>query len=287
MDRTAATTHSEHDELLIARLFGGDVTEPERDRALDAMSECGECAAIFADLGAIESAVVEMAIPARPRDFAITPQDAARLRRKPWLAGLAGWAGLRRALGGSIAALGLVGLVATNLMSGTGPGSGFGLTSNSQRDAAQPVMAAATAAPAGMPTSASTVNPAALGPVPVSSGDHLTTDTSSPPERPAATPPATSPTQELAAASPGDKTAASTPPNPAATRYVICCGPSSDGTNSTGSVSVTPEPASSSHGPDATMIWLAGFGGLFLVGLIVLLAPLLKRIRRSRGTPRG
>ena len=38
MDRTAAT-HSKHDELLIVRLFGGDVDDRERERALDLLGE--------------------------------------------------------------------------------------------------------------------------------------------------------------------------------------------------------------------------------------------------------
>src|SRR5664280_2580823 len=115
MDRTAATAHSAHDELLIARLFGGDVSELERDRALDVMSECGECAALFADLDGIDEAIVEMAIPARPREFTLTPEQAARLRPRRRLAA-GGLIGLRGALGGSLAAAGLVGFLATSFL---------------------------------------------------------------------------------------------------------------------------------------------------------------------------
>ena len=49
MDLTTAT-HSKHDELLIVRLFGGDVDAPDRARALDLLDGCEDCAGLFAEL---------------------------------------------------------------------------------------------------------------------------------------------------------------------------------------------------------------------------------------------
>src|ERR1035437_9593595 len=78
MDRTPAATHAGHDEMLIVRLYGGDVDESERARALDLMVDCRECANLFADLGAIAEASAAMPVPPRPRDFALTDKDAPR-----------------------------------------------------------------------------------------------------------------------------------------------------------------------------------------------------------------
>jgi len=113
MNNTTPAAHAAHDELLIARLFGGDVSEAERARALDQMGECGECAALFTDLGDIADATEAMPVPDRPRDFSLTQSDAARLRRRRWSRSALFGAGLRRSLGGSLAALGLAGLVLT------------------------------------------------------------------------------------------------------------------------------------------------------------------------------
>ena len=79
MDRTPLAAHAAHDELLIARLFGGDVSDVERASALDLMGECDECAALFVDLGDIAAATEALPVPARPRDFSLTAADAARL----------------------------------------------------------------------------------------------------------------------------------------------------------------------------------------------------------------
>jgi len=113
MDRTAAVTHAAHDELLIARFYGGDVDESERVRVLDRMADCRDCAALFADLAAIAEADEAMPVPPRPRDFTLTEEDAVRLRpKRRALSGIFG-PGLHRSLGGSLAALGLVGMVLT------------------------------------------------------------------------------------------------------------------------------------------------------------------------------
>jgi len=292
MDRTTATAHSGHDELLIARLFGGDVTEPERDRALDLMSGCSDCAALFADLGVIEEADVEMAIPARPREFTLTPADAARLHPRRRLPVFAGWGGPRRALGSSMAALGLVGFVATSYL--TGSGVGTGAFSTTQRDAAAPAaVAAATAAPANpanaYATGAASGAPATMGPVIPNSDNHVTDDSTSPPVQPVASSATGSPGSELAASSPGSKAASSMQAGPAVTsQSVACCGRASSGTGTTGNGDGDgAPPAPSSGGPDAALIRLAGFGGLFLAGLAVLLVPLLRRFRTSRRTTRS
>jgi hypothetical protein len=110
MNRASAPTHATHDELLIARLYGEDVDERERALTLDRMAGCEECAALFADMGAIASETAALPVPARPRDFTLTAADAARIGRphRSWAAIL----GSRRlrAMGGSMAAIGFAGV---------------------------------------------------------------------------------------------------------------------------------------------------------------------------------
>ena len=104
--------HSGHDELLIARLFGDDVDESERARALDQMADCPDCAALFADLGCHRRRDGSHA-----RSAAAARLHSDRGRRRAGCAGRKVAVGrpcsdLRRSLGGALAALGLVGLVA-------------------------------------------------------------------------------------------------------------------------------------------------------------------------------
>jgi anti-sigma factor RsiW len=111
MDPTSPAVHARHDEALIARLFGGDVSEAERARALALVSECPECESLLADFGAIAEATAALPVPPRPRDFSLTEADAARLRGKTRARSRVFRLGLRRSLGGSLAALGIFGLI--------------------------------------------------------------------------------------------------------------------------------------------------------------------------------
>ena len=126
MDRTAAT-HATHDELLLARLYGGDVDERERRRALDQIASCQDCANVFADLGSIAVATAALPTPPRPRDFTLTEADAARLGRRSVGWAIFDWLGRTKALGGSMVAAGLVGVVLVGAISvlGTGGTSHF------------------------------------------------------------------------------------------------------------------------------------------------------------------
>src|ERR1035437_9726504 len=145
MDRTPAATHAGHDEMLIVRLYGGDVDEAERARALDLMADCRECANLFADLGAIAEASAAMPVPPRARDFALTDKDAARLspERRAWRPAIFG-AGLRPSLRGSFAALGLAGALMTGAVSLLG-GLGTATSSLASTDARLGAAAASNA----------------------------------------------------------------------------------------------------------------------------------------------
>jgi anti-sigma factor RsiW len=115
------TRHERHDPLLIARLYGGDVDERERERAVALVATCEECAELYVDLGAVADATRLLPTSPRPRDFSLTEADAARLSRRRARAGLAGWLGIRRSLGGVLTAVGLVGVLVASTANVLGP----------------------------------------------------------------------------------------------------------------------------------------------------------------------
>ena len=276
MHSNSTTPHAAHDELLLARLYGGDVDDRDRARALDLVATCQECAGFFADLGAIATATAAMAVPPRPRGFTLSEADAARLRRRSDDGSLHGLFGWTRALGGSMAAIGLAGVVALGAVSALGTGSAM---------APQPDRGALTVAAQSAPAAASAYLPGTLTAAPeVNGGGTKQGDAT------AATGLSGSPL------APPDSTAA-----PAASQATGDAamdgslngptGPTADG-NDAGS----PAPASSddsftskstgggsnSGGPDAWTIALAGSVGLLALGLLLLAAPRLAARRARR-----
>jgi anti-sigma factor RsiW len=295
MDRTVSAAHASHDELLIARLFGDDVDEPERARALELIAECTECAALFADLGAIADADAAMPVPPRPRDFTLTEADAARLRRKRHVWSPIFGAGLRRSLGSSLAAIGLAGALLTGVASMFGGTASSATALLSDQRAAEPIAVAAAPAStvagngadfsssgAGAGATGSTAGPALVpgrsavpvaSPVPVAAGSIA-----------AETTPAVSPSDV------GGKIALR-PPAPSATSAheasrapsqiaVNGANPQTNGAKSANSDGTTPS------GVDPRLLWFGGFGALFALGLVITLLPLLSR-GRGRGRGRG
>jgi anti-sigma factor RsiW len=266
MDRTAAT-HSKHDEMLIVRLFGGDVDDRERAHAFELLGGCEDCAALFADLGATADATAALAVPARPRDFSLTEADAARLRRPRSRLGFLAALSRTRAFGGALVAAGLVGLVATASLGSLSGGTGTSQLASSNRLAYASSAAVAPAASAA---------PAAVGAVAPSTA-----------EAPPAATKATEPQSQPSAAS--DQVASSPPPQApdpnfgAATNGPVVAANGSDGTTEGAGLQdgVTPAAPTSESGIDARLIWLGGFGVLFLAGLAVLIGPAIRR-RRTR-----
>jgi hypothetical protein len=266
MNRTAAA-HSKHDELLIVRLFGGDVDDRERALALGLLGECDDCATLFADLGTTAEATAALPVPARPRDFSLTEADAARLTRGRRGLGFALLIRRTRALGGSLMAIGLVGLVGTASL-GALSSTATTLSADTHNYAAPEVAAAsaasvATAASAAMGAADSTSGSAVPYAVPVPSGGTDLSVTK-------ATSPAPMPSSPLADAA---GSVAPTGQAPSGAQFDPVAGGSSDGLRAT-----APE---SSTGLDVRLIWFGGFGLLFLVGLGVLISPLIRR-RRTR-----
>ena len=262
MDRTPPTAHAGHDELLIARHFGGDVSEAERARALAVVSECPECESLLADFGAIADATTALPVPPRPRDFSLTAADAARLSRKTRLRWRVFGPGLRRSLGGSLAALGIVGLV----LAGTTSIFGGAATTSDARYALSPELAAASPAPpapAAVPAGSAAASLSNFGAIGIATGAPATMANNVPIPTPAASAAlAVTDTHDLAAAS-----------------GATAQGAVDGGSDSTKSAAA---PDESSSGVDLRLVWLIGFAVLFVTGLALTILPVHRR-RRDRG----
>ena len=78
--------HSTHDVALIAGHAAGDLVDSERSRAEAQVRACEPCAELHADLVAIVGATKALPTLARaPRDFRLSPVQAASLQRGSWL----------------------------------------------------------------------------------------------------------------------------------------------------------------------------------------------------------
>ncbi len=78
-DRASATTRT------ISKVVAGFVDDPDQvtDAVRQQVADCRDCHALAADLGWLAAATTTLAAPARPRDFRLTPADAARLTVGP------------------------------------------------------------------------------------------------------------------------------------------------------------------------------------------------------------
>lgn len=255
MDKTARTAHATHDELLIARLYGGDVSEIEHARAQDLVARCSECGALLADLRAIAAANAGLPVPPRPRDFSLTETDAARLRQESGRRLANPWPQFRRSFGAALTTLGLAGLVLTASLSMLGGGATAGTMAGDQA-AASYAANRGGAGPAGG----------------LSEGSYE-------PLAPAAT---AAGSVGGAIGSPLDYSASQTPESQATSKIAAA------GTQSIPATEGQPSPPRPTGQPgegggiDARLVWLGGFGALFVIGLAILLVPRLA-CRRRRG----
>jgi hypothetical protein len=125
--------HAVHDPMWMAALAAKDpdLAPAELARARSALESCGACADLFADLVAVSAAIPSAAIPARPRDFTLTPADAARLRSR----GLRRWfsdIGSGRDRITFPLALGLTTMGIAGLLLATVPGAFYGSAGGAQ-----------------------------------------------------------------------------------------------------------------------------------------------------------
>ncbi len=130
----APSQHAEHDPMWIAALAARDpdLSPSAMIWARERLANCTECTDLLADLLAVTAAIPDAATPARPRDFSLTPADAARLRPGGWrrFLGFIGTSGdaFSRPLALGFTTLGLAGLLVATvpsvLMSGqSAPGA--------------------------------------------------------------------------------------------------------------------------------------------------------------------
>ena len=122
------TSHDRHDPLLVAALAAGDLAGTDRDHATTLIQTCAECATLHTDLIAIARATASVPPPivTRPRDFRLTPEQAARLRPSGWRRAVGAFASPRlaftRPLAIGLTTIGLAGLLLTNIPIGFGLG---------------------------------------------------------------------------------------------------------------------------------------------------------------------
>jgi hypothetical protein len=122
--------HDQHDQLLVVSLAAGDLTGADRDRATSQIADCAECARLNDDLLVIARATAALPAAVRPRDFQLSPQQAARLRPAGWRRFVAAFSSPRlamtRQLGVGLTTLGIAGLMLSVLGS---INFGFGMSS--------------------------------------------------------------------------------------------------------------------------------------------------------------
>ena len=144
--------HITHDPELIAAYAAGDATGPDLALATELVADCTACAALHRDLRAIATALPELPVPARSRDFRLTPEQAASLAPSGWRGLLAAFASprfrLAAPLGTGLAAIGLAGLLLGTPGSVLPVGGGTG-SANSAAAGAAPAAQSAPAAASG------------------------------------------------------------------------------------------------------------------------------------------
>jgi hypothetical protein len=165
--------HAGHDALLIAQYAADDLDIRERAAAEQLVASCSDCAQVAADLRLIARATAELPEPARPREFTLTPEQAARLDGSGWR-GIArrfslGWirSDVGRTLAAGLTTLGLAGLLIGTIPANIsfGMGSAAAPSAAPAREAPQTVNGAHSGAPA--PSAAASVQayyPAAASP---------------------------------------------------------------------------------------------------------------------------
>jgi anti-sigma factor RsiW len=120
-DPRTAAPHAAHDTLLVAALADHSVAGREREAAEALVASCTECAALLTDLVALRTATQAMPTPARPRDYALTPDDVARLRPSGWRRFVAAFGTshdtFSRPLAVGLTTLGLAGLLVATIPS--------------------------------------------------------------------------------------------------------------------------------------------------------------------------
>ena len=168
---TTPAAHAGHDPLLVASLADHSLGDSERAAAGALVAACSACADLHADLLSLRDATRAMPTPTRPRDYALTPDDAARLRRGGWWRLVAAIGSPRdafsRPLAVGLTTLGLAGLLLASIPSMYQGGATSGILStvgNRVGDVPQPEAGTdSNGAPIAAPVASAAGAPAAAG----------------------------------------------------------------------------------------------------------------------------
>ncbi|HKG55614.1 MAG TPA: hypothetical protein VKA85_00010 [Candidatus Limnocylindrales bacterium] len=131
------TSHADHDLLLVTAHATGDTLGADAQRAGGLVADCPDCRALAGDLVAIAAATHDLPAVARPRDFTLRREDAARLRPAGWRRLVASLGAARleliRPVAAGLTTLGLAGILLAGLpLAGgqaTGSAAGSGVLS--------------------------------------------------------------------------------------------------------------------------------------------------------------
>jgi hypothetical protein len=122
------TDHDRHDQLLVASLLDRSTGGDDRDRGEALVATCADCAALHSDLVLLHEAARALPPPPRPRDYAISAEDAARLRQTGWRRLIGTFGSTRdafsRPLAIGLTTLGLAGLLAASIPGVLSAGAG-------------------------------------------------------------------------------------------------------------------------------------------------------------------
>lgn len=150
----SASDHAAHDLLLVAALADGDIEARDRSRAELQVTGCGECGELRDELVAIAAATTRLPRPTRSREFTISQDEAARLRRpslRRFLIDLAGPRGIiGRPVATAVTSLGVAGILLASAGGMFGNGDAAG-AATSETDGDVPRAAQQTAAPEAAP----------------------------------------------------------------------------------------------------------------------------------------
>jgi hypothetical protein len=130
LHQPTASAHAAHDLTIIAALAARtpDLSDVQVGAAREQLTSCGACTDLLADLVALQAVLPTTSTPSRPRDFSLTPADAARLRRDGWrrILGFFGSArdNISRPLAIGFTTLGIAGLLVAALPSMYDAGGG-------------------------------------------------------------------------------------------------------------------------------------------------------------------
>lgn len=164
--------HAAHDPTWMAALAARDpdLAPTELTRAQAALETCGQCADLFADLVAVSAAIPSAALPARPRDFTLTPADAARLRSRGirrWFSAIGSARdGITFPLALGLTTMGIAGLLLATVPGALSGAGGAAQALSTVGSAVEPASGGGNAAPSAaaavpMPAAASAAPPAA------------------------------------------------------------------------------------------------------------------------------